>query len=113
MQLTRQKSEKDTSKQTIITKSYSKVRPVLQRKQDYECGDVAHVYLTCDADTLRALAKNNKKTTKEFSKKNKNLEKGSVDKNTIETKDGKIKVEDEGKFYEIGVTKKDKTFSIT
>lgn len=70
-------------------------------------------YLTCDADTLRALAKNNKKTTKEFSKKNKNLEKGSVDKNTIETKDGKIKVEDEGKFYEIGGTKKDGKVSIT
>lgn len=102
------KSEKDTSKQTIITKSYCAAK-----KAGYEYGDVAHVYLTCDADILRALAKNNKKTTKEFSKKNKNLEKGSVDKNTIETKDGKIKVEDEGKFYEIGVTKKGKTFSIT
>lgn len=107
------KSEKDTSKQTIITKSYSKGQTSAAKKAGYEYGDVAHVYLTCDADTLRALAKNNKKTTKEFSKKNKNLEKGSVDKNTIETKDGKIKVEDEGKFYEIGVTKKDKTFSIT
>ena len=107
------KSEKDTSKQTIITKSYSKGQTSAAKKAGYEYGDVAHVYLACDADTLRALAKNNKKTTKEFSKKNKNLEKGSVDKNTIETKDGKIKVEDEGKFYEIGVTKKDKTFSIT
>ena len=107
------KSEKDTSKQTIITKSYSKGQTSAAKKAGYEYGDVAHVYLTCDADTLRALAKNNKKTTKEFSKKNKNLEKGSVDKNTIETKDGKIKVEDEGKFYEIGVTKKGKTFSIT
>ena len=107
------KSEKDTSKQTIITKSYSKGQTSAAKKAGYEYGDVAHVYLTCDADILRALAKNNKKTTKEFSKKNKNLEKGSVDKNTIETKDGKIKVEDEGKFYEIGVTKKGKTFSIT
>ena len=107
------KSEKDTSHQTIITKSYSKGQTSAAKKAGYEYGDVAHVYLTCDADTLRALAKNNKKTTKEFSKKNKNLEKGSVYKNTIETKDGKIKVEDEGKFYEIGVTKKGKTFSIT
>lgn len=107
------KSEKDTSKQTIITKSYLKGQTSAAKKAGYEYGDVAHVYLTCDADILRALAKNNKKTTKEFSKKNKNLEKGSVDKNTIETKDGKIKVEDEGKFYEIGVTKKGKTFSIT
>ena len=107
------KSEKDTSKQTIITKSYSKGQTSAAKKAGYEYGDVAHVYLTCDADILRGLAKNNKKTTKEFSKKNKNLEKGSVDKNTIETKDGKIKVEDEGKFYEIGVTKKGKTFSIT
>lgn len=107
------KSEKDTSKQTIITKSYSKGQTSAAKKAGYEYGDVAHVYLTCDADTLRALAKNNKKTTKEFSKKDKNLEKGSVDKNTIETKDRKIKVEDEGKFYEIGVTKKGKTFSIT
>ena len=107
------KSEKDTSKQTIITKSYLKGQTSAAKKAGYEYGDVAHVYLTCDADILRDLAKNNKKTTKEFSKKNKNLEKGSVDKNTIETKDGKIKVEDEGKFYEIGVTKKGKTFSIT
>ena len=107
------KSEKDTSKQTIITKSYLKGQTSAAKKAGYVYGDVAHVYLTCDADILRALAKNNKKTTKEFSKKNKNLEKGSVDKNTIETKDGKIKVEDEGKFYEIGVTKKGKTFSIT
>lgn len=107
------KSEKDISKQTIITKSYLKGQTSAAKKAGYEYGDVAHVYLTCDADILRALAKNNKKTTKEFSKKNKNLEKGSVDKNTIETKDGKIKVEDEGKFYEIGVTKKGKTFSIT
>lgn len=107
------KSEKDTSKQTIITKSYSKGQTSAAKKAGYEYGDVAHVYLTCDADILRALAKNDKKTTKEFSKKNKNLEKGSVDKNTIETKDRKIKVEDEGKFYEISVTKKDKTFSIT
>ena len=106
------KSEKDTSKQTIITKSYSKGQTSAAKKAGYEYGDVAHVYLTCDADTLRALAKNNKKTTKEFSKKNKNLEKGSVDKNTIETKDGKIKVEDEGKFYEIYGTKKDGKVSI-
>ena len=110
---TKSKNDEDTSHQTIITKSYSKGQTSAARKAGYEYGDVAHVYLTCDADTLRALAKNNKKTTKEFSKKNKNLEKGSVDKNTIETKDGKIKVEDEGKFYEIGVTKKGKTFSIT
>mgnify|MGYP000616825291 CR=1 FL=1 len=110
---TKSKNDEDTSHQTIITKSYSKGQTSAAKKAGYEYGDVAHVYLTCDADTLRALAKNNKKTTKEFSKKNKNLEKGSVDKNTIETKDGKIKVEDEGKFYEIGVTKKDKTFSIT
>ena len=110
---TKSKNDEDTSHQTIITKSYSKGQTSAARKAGYEYGDVAHVYLTCDADTLRALAKNNKKTTKEFSKKNKNLEKGSVDKNTIETKDGKIKVQDEGKFYEIGVTKKGKTFSIT
>lgn len=110
---TKSKNDEDTSHQTIITKSYSKGQTSAAKKAGYEYGDVAHVYLTCDADILRALAKNNKKTTKEFSKKNKNLEKGSVDKNTIETKDGKIKVEDEGKFYEIGVTKKDKTFSIT
>lgn len=107
------KSEKDTSKQTIITKSYSKGQTSAAKKAGYEYGDVAHVYLTCDADTLRALAKDDKKTTKEFSKKNKNLEKGAVDKNSFETKDEKIKVEDEGKFYEIGGTKKGKTFSIT
>lgn len=45
--------------------------------------------------------------------KDEQFKKGSVYKNTIETKDGKIKVEDEGKFYEIGVTKKGKTVSIT
>ena len=110
---TKSKNDEDTSHQTIITKSYSKGQTSAAKKAGYEYGDVAHVYLTCDADILRALAKNNKKTTKEFSKKNKNLEKGSVDKNTIETKDRKIKVEDEGKFYEIGGTKKGKTFSIT
>lgn len=106
------KSEKDTSKQTIITKSYSKGQTSAAKKAGHEYGDVAHVYLTCDADTLRALAKDDKKTTKEFSKKNKNLEKGSVYKNTIETKDEKIKVEDEGKFYEIYGTKKDGKVSI-
>lgn len=110
---TKSKNDEDTSHQTIITKSYSKGQTSAAKKAGYEYGDVAHVYLTCDADTLRALAKNNKKTTKEFSKKNKNLEKGSVDKNTIETKDRKIKVEDEGKFYEIGGTKKDGKVSIT
>ena len=110
---TKSKNDEDTSHQTIITKSYSKGQTSAAKKAGYEYGDVAHVYLTCDADILRALAKNNKKTTKEFSKKNKNLEKGSVDKNTIETKDGKIKVEDEGKFYEIGGTKKDGKVSIT
>lgn len=110
---TKSKNDEDTSHQTIITKSYSKGQTSAAKKAGYEYGDVAHVYLMCDADILRALAKNNKKTTKEFSKKNKNLEKGSVDKNTIETKDGKIKVEDEGKFYEIGGTKKDGKVSIT
>lgn len=106
------KSEKDTSKQTIITKSYSKGQTSAAKKAGHEYGDVAHVYLTCDADALRVLAKDDKKTTKEFSKKNKNLEKGPVYKNTIETKDEKIKVEDEGKFYEIYGTKKDGKVSI-
>lgn len=110
---TKSKNDEDTSHQTIITKSYSKGQTSAAKKAGYEYGDVAHVYLTCDADTLRALAKDDKKTTKEFSKKNKNLEKGAVDKNSFETKDGKIKVEDEGKFYEIGGTKKDGKVLIT